>query len=192
MMIFKSFHCLMLACILSFCHCKGVREDGTGRIKNAPRIYLREDVEDCIKKELSYDPNVNMSDYENLGIEYFNEIKDYVSEDAINIQNEIERFNKLLKERSLAAKDSLLAEGDTLKSLEQLHSSIDSLNRLIRNYRKITVGYVFVHSFRTGSDTMKNIFVMDINCNETDIIPVKAGRTINPDDYRRNVNQFRR
>jgi len=155
------------------------------------RTYSKDDIDECIRKELSYDPNIDMKSYKGLSIEYFNEIKDYVSEDAIDIQNEIERYKEIIKKKESVDISSNKTKDSTDQDLIKIKADLDSLNKKIRQYRKVAVGYVFVHKFISGEDTLKRIFVMDKNCNETDIIPVKSNHSLNPDDFRNKVNHLR-
>jgi hypothetical protein len=155
-------------------------------------VYTKDNLEPCIKKELALSSQFDAASYKSLQVLYFQEVEDYTKKKPQKLD---ERLGILMtymdtllqnkKAEDYGYKDSIqYNEGLKVKA------EIDSINQVLRTYRKEVVGYVFVHTYKTLDDTLSVIFLMDTKCMYTEAIEVNAvPLSLNPDDYKTKIRQ---
>ncbi|PCJ87028.1 MAG: hypothetical protein COA57_05485 [Flavobacteriales bacterium] len=154
--------------------------------------FTRDNLEDCIKKELYYDTRVDLGSYENLKTEYFTELRDYSSNKALRIEDELDKHIRFYRQKYERDPQESIPDSVQFDERVKLKFKIDSMGNLLRPYPKEVVGYVFVHTFKTMDDTMAVIFLMDKYCMKTEAIPIKISDTdIDPDHYRRLLSKMK-
>ena len=168
--------------------CKSTN-DSTEKEENKEKIQqentslnLGFSISECIQHALYYMENTDIQSYDSLDTRYFHEIMGYRLQDAKDLENKI-----------LSIKQNISA--DTLGNIpsfmkDEMQLQIDSLRNQLNYYDKEVIGYVFVHTYTSDSDTLSAIILMNTNCSSSHAIPIKTITDINPDDYVYRVNQI--
>ncbi len=145
--------------------------------KSIPEFNLN----NCLEEALTKDSIVNMQTYDSLDTRYMHEILDYTDQMAMELAKDLELQKKILLSDSISNN----AELTDLKQYE-----ITQLEQELAKFGKEVVGYVFVHTFLSNSDTLSRIIVMDNECKISKAIPIRAIKDINPNDYLRKIRKI--
>jgi hypothetical protein len=133
----------------------------------------------CTKKALYDIKDIDISTYDSISSQYFQEVLDYEDVEAKFIENEISKLEYNLNS------DAIEFYSDV-----QVDSIINRLNQLktdILSYDKILSGYVYVHTFANKKDTMSAIIITNRDGSDAEAIQVKTVNELNPDNYRSRI-----
>jgi hypothetical protein len=142
--------------------------------KNADSVNTN--ITECLKSILYYNSEVNESNYDSIATYYFHEILDYNQEHARVISARIKTI-----EETLSKKDKY--SGITTEEQAKMSREMDSLKAVLSSYPKAVSGYVFVHTYSNGKDTISVLVVMDNHCAYGEATPIKKIFDPNPEDY---------
>lgn len=140
-------------------------------------------IAECLKNILYYNSQVNESNYDSIATYYFHEILDYKEEHAQIILARLKTIETTLNKR-----DKYSAV--TTEEQAKMSREMDSLRFVLSSYQKVVTGYVFVHTYSTGSDTTSVLVVMDNHCAYGEATPVKKIFNPNPADYSDKVRSI--
>lgn len=137
---------------------------------------------ECIRNAIYYLETTDMQTYDSLDTRYFNEIMGYRKSSAIELEDKI-----------ISIKENIA--NDTMNDIpapirDEMNLQIDSLKIELDYYKKEVIGYVFVHTYTSLSDTLSAIIVMNKNCSSTQAIPVSTVSSVNPNDYSYRIQQI--
>lgn len=139
-------------------------------------------LKECMNNILYYNLQIDLNNYDSLSTYFFHEILDYVDSVAIAKYDTLKTIRWDLQENG-----GLM----TLDKKKELELEIDHLKQELSSFKQVVNGYVFVHTFRSKTDTLSMIFVMDTECGYSSAIPIKTIYDPDPDKYSSQVRQIK-
>lgn len=160
----------ILPLVISFLisSCGYTDTDSSEKHKEDPVKFRKVSLNECIKR-IIYNRHSDVEKYDSISTLYYHEFEEYIEEEAIALQKEIEKIKK-----TLSIKD--------LDDPAPYYQKMDSLRAELSPYHKFVVGYAFVHTFFDGKDTVSAIFVMDTICGFGEMTVIKDKIEVDPID----------
>jgi hypothetical protein len=138
------------------------------------------DFKDCIGKALYVWDEVDLTTYDSIGSYYFEEVKDFVDEEAFFIIQKIKSIEEEIAVTSSKKKDKIT----------QLNDELAELKLALSKFEKEVTGYLFIHTFVNKSDTLSAIIIVNEDGTNSQAVPVKTITTVEVDAYTEEVKKL--
>lgn len=138
------------------------------------------DFVECIKKALYVINDVDLTTYDSVASFYFEEVLDYVDENAVYIYNEIKSTEQELA--STASKHKV--------KIDSLQFRLKDLKTNLMTFEKERTGFVFIHTFLNKKDTMSAIIMINEDGTNSEAVIVKTVMPVDVDVYASDVKKL--
>jgi hypothetical protein len=134
----------------------------------------------CISKALYVWDEVDLNTYDSIGSYYFEEVKDYVDDEAFMIIQYIKNIEEELS----------VTPSKHKSKIEGLHEELAQLKLELSKFEKEVTGYLFIHTFVNKSDTLSAIIIVNEDGTNSQAVPVKTITTIEVNAYADDVKKL--
>jgi hypothetical protein len=134
----------------------------------------------CISKALYVWDEVDLNTYDSIGSYYFEEVKDYMDEEAFVVIQNIKSIEEELL--TIPAKHK--------KKIESLNEELSRLKLALSKFEKEVTGYLFIHTFVNKSDTLSAIIIINEDGTNAQAVPVKTINDVKVDAYAADVKKL--
>jgi len=181
-------HLTVLIIISFFYSCSSKKKDDK-KVRNDTNIS-QSDVEnksnkekikvsltECTKNAVYYLDEVDITTYDSVTTQYFHEVMDYTTEEALELQKEIESLKSFMESNVENENDSIV---------ELYYKKKTGLSK----FKKEITGYVYVHTFLNNSDTLSALILANANCTKATAIKVRTISDIDPSLYASQIRKI--
>lgn len=159
---------------------KEVSIETVEEIKECTFGHCEIDFEECIKKALYVINDVDLNTYDSIASFYFEEVLDYVDENAIYIFNEIKTSEQELATTASKHKDKI----------DSLQFRIKELKTNLMTFEKERTGFVFIHTFLNKQDTLSAIVLINEDGTNSEAVLVKTIMPVDINAYTNDVKKL--
>jgi hypothetical protein len=149
-------------------------------IKKCTFDHCEINFKECIQKALYVLNDVDLTTYDSIASYYFEEVKDYIDEEAIVITQDLKATEVEL---------SITASKHSAK-IDSLQMRMKELKTNLLTYEKQRTGFIFIHTFLNKQDTLSAIVLINEDGTNSEAVLIKTVNDMDADMFAGDVKKL--